>query len=162
MGSSSRKVLFCTYYRSRLLSETAEMSFEILKQGITPRSRLGVIRTPHGEIHTPAFMPIGTKGAIKTLSGDEVKSLGAEVILANTYHLWISGDETIAKAGGLHKFMNWSGPIMTDSGGFQLFSLGEKREANAVKITEEGVSFRDDISGDEHMLTPELSVQIQN
>src|SRR3989344_3342672 len=179
MGSSSRKVLFCTYYRSRLLSETAEMSFEILKQGITPRSRLGVIRTPHGEIHTPAFMPIGTKGTVKTLSGDEVKSLGAEVILANTYHLWISGDETIAKAGGLHKFMNWPGPIMTDSGGFQLFSLGEKissrpplkfkgrsggvsEEPNGVKITEEGVTFRDEISGDSHMLTPEKSVQIQN
>jgi queuine tRNA-ribosyltransferase len=134
--------------------------FEILKK--SGQARLGILNTPHGEIHTPAFMPIGTKGAVKTLSGDEVRSLGAEVILANTYHLWISGDETIAKAGGLHKFMNWPGPIMTDSGGFQLFSLGEKREASAVKISEEGVSFRDDISGAEHMLTPEKSVQIQN
>ena len=144
------------------------MSFEILKSSRPAsargfgRARLGVLTTPHGKIQTPAFMPIGTRGAVKTLSSDEVKNLGAEVILANTYHLWISGDETIKKAGGLHKFMNWPGPIMTDSGGFQLFSLGEKREANAVKITEEGVSFRDDISGAEHMLTPEKSVQIQN
>lgn len=138
------------------------MSFEILKKDSKSKARLGLLKTPHGEIHTPAFMPIGTKGTVKTLSSDEVKALGAEVILANTYHLWISGDEVIKKAGGLHKFMNWSGPIMTDSGGFQLFSLGEKREANAVKITEDGVSFRDQVSGEEHMLTPEKSVQIQN
>ncbi len=138
------------------------MSFEILKQDKKSKARLGLLKTPHGDIQTPAFMPIGTKASVKTLSSDEVRALGAEVILSNTYHLWISpGDELIAKAGGLHKFMNWSGPIMTDSGGFQLFSLGEKREANQVKITEEGVAFRDTISGDSHLLTPEKSVQIQ-
>ena len=109
------------------------MSFEILKQDKKSKARLGLLKTPHGDIQTPAFMPIGTKASVKTLSSDEVRALGAEVILSNTYHLWISpGDELIAKAGGLHKFMNWSGPIMTDSGGFQLFSLGEKREANQV------------------------------
>ena len=150
------------------------MSFKILKKSSSSNARLGVLTTPHGEIHTPAFMPIGTKGTVKTLSSDEVKSLGAEVILANTYHLWISGDETIARAGGLHKFMNWEKPIMTDSGGFQLFSLGEKltrlpgggqsidREPSKVQITEEGVEFRDTVSGELHMLTPEKSVQIQN
>ncbi len=138
------------------------MSFKILKQNKKSKARLGLLKTPHGDIQTPAFMPIGTKAAVKTLSSDEVKALDAEVILANTYHLWLSpGDEIIKKAGGLHKFMNWPGPIMTDSGGFQLFSLGERREANQVKIIEEGVSFRDTLSGDEHLLTPEKSVQIQ-
>ena len=120
-------------------------------------------------------MPIGTKASVKTLSNDDLVDIGAEVILANTYHLWIlPGDETIAKIGGLHKFMNWNGPIMTDSGGFQLFSLGEKISPPApsygkrgiegainTKITEDGVSFRDQISGAEHLLTPEKSVQIQ-
>src|SRR3989338_10380456 len=113
------------------------MSFEILKSHFAKasRGRIGIIKTSHGDIHTPCFMPIGTKGTVKTLSGDEVKSLGAEVILANTYHLWISGDEIIKKAGGLHKFMNWQRPIMTDSGGYQAFSLKSK-------ISEEGVAFR--------------------
>ena len=156
------------------------MSFEILKKGkATPRSRLGVIHTAHGDIHTPAFMPIGTYGAVRSLAPTEVSGLGAEVILSNTYHIWLQpGDEIIAKAGGLHKFMNWNGPIMTDSGGFQLFSLGEKqtpsgsspqgggwegvKNSQRVKITEEGVLFRDDISGDSHLLTPETSVQIQH
>ncbi len=139
------------------------MSFEILKNDSKSKARLGLLKTPHGDIQTPAFMPIGTKAAVKTLSSEELTGLGAQIILANTYHLWLQpGDETIAKAGGLHKFMNWDKPIMTDSGGFQLFSLGEKRETNSVKITEDGVSFRDQISGDEHMLTPEKSVQIQN
>ncbi len=136
--------------------------FEIIKKDSKSKARLGLLKTPHGDIQTPAFMPIGTRGTVKGLAPEEVKQAGAEVILANTYHLWLAGDEIIAKAGGLHKFMNWPGPIMTDSGGFQLFSLGEKREVNAAKITEEGVAFRDTISGAEHMLTPEKSVQIQN
>lgn len=132
------------------------MSFEILKKNSQNAARCGILHTTHGEIRTPAFMPIGTKGAVKTLTSTEVKSLGAEVILANTYHLWLQpGDETIKKAGGLHEFMKWQGPIMTDSGGFQAFSL-------RPKITEEGVLFRDEISGAEHFLTPELSVHIQN
>ena len=100
-------------------------------------------------------MPIGTKGAVKALTSDELVDVGAEVILANTYHLWISGDEIIKKAGGLHKFMNWQRPIMTDSGGYQAFSLKSK-------ISEEGVAFRDEISGAQHLLTPEKSVEIQN
>lgn len=161
------------------------MSFDILQHSRHPSSkaRLGILHTPHGDIQTPAFLPIGTKATVKTLSSQEVKDLGAQIILANTYHLWISpGDELIAKAGGLHKFMNWDGPIFTDSGGFQLFSLGEKRnpsrppltlrggadafplEARGIEgvvITEEGVSFRDELGGDSHLLTPEKSVQIQ-
>ena len=152
------------------------MSFEILQKDPTSKARLGPLRTPHGEIHTPAFVPIGTKGAVKTLATEELVAAGAEVILANTYHLWISGDETIARAGGLHKFMHWDRPIMTDSGGFQLFSLGEKnapasadapplkikKGLGGVVVSEEGVLFRDEISGAEHFLTPEKSVEIQN
>ena len=148
------------------------MSFEILKKSSVSRARLGVIHTAHGDIHTPAFMPIGTYGAVRSLSPEEVRGLGAEVILSNTYHLWLAGDEIIKKAGGLHKFMNWDGPIMTDSGGYQLFSLGEKIINSKIqmpndkpiqsKITEDGVAFRDSIVGDEHLLTPEKSVEIQH
>src|SRR3989338_1997348 len=131
------------------------MSFEILKKNMKSKARLGLLTTPHGDIHTPAFMPIGTKATVKTLSNDELIMVNAEVILANTYHLWLSpGDELIAKAGGLHKFMNWDRPIMTDSGGFQLFSLGEKaysprppliykRGLGGVVVSEKGVLFRD-------------------
>ncbi|OGN29696.1 MAG: tRNA guanosine(34) transglycosylase Tgt [Candidatus Yanofskybacteria bacterium RIFCSPLOWO2_01_FULL_49_25] len=149
------------------------MSFEILKKNMKSKARLGLLTTPHGDIHTPAFMPIGTKATVKTLSNDELIMVNAEVILANTYHLWLSpGDELIAKAGGLHKFMNWDRPIMTDSGGFQLFSLGEKaqtqRRLNAderglfnVKINEDGVKFQSSVDGSSHVLTPEKSVAIQ-
>src|SRR3989338_1141460 len=148
------------------------MSFEILKQDKKSKARLGLLKTPHGEIHTPAFMPIGTKGAVKAVTSDELMSIGAEVILANTYHMWLQpGDEIIKKAGGLHKFMNWQRPIMTDSGGFQAFSLsppspsyskrGTEGEIRS-KVSEEGVKFRDEISGDQHFLIPEKSVQIQN
>lgn len=130
--------------------------FEIFSKSKTSKARLGVLKTPHGDIHTPAFMPIGTKGTVKALTSDELKQIGTEIILANTYHLWLQpGDDVIARAGGLHKFMNWDGPIMTDSGGFQAFSINGK-------VSEEGVTFRDDISGDEHLLTSEKSVQIQN
>lgn len=149
------------------------MSFEILKRDSNTKARLGVLHTPHGDIHTPAFMPIGTRGVVKSLTPSEVEGLGAEVILANTYHLWLAGDEIIARAGGLHTFMNWPGPIMTDSGGYQAFSLGEKQtpfalplqlkgESKGVRITEEGVLFRDEISGAQHLLTPEKSVDIQS
>ena len=139
------------------------VAFEILTKSRNSRARLGLLKTPHGEIHTPAFMPIATKGTVKALTNAELADLKPEVILANTYHLWLSpGQEIIEKRGGLHAFMNWSGPIMTDSGGFQLFSMGEKREASQVKVTEEGVNFRDQISGYEHLLTPEKSIEIQH
>lgn len=131
--------------------------FEITKKDADTKARTGIIKTAHGEVHTPVFLPIGTKGAIKSIAAEELKFWGAEMILANTYHLWQRpGDALIAKAGGLHKFMNWKGSIFTDSGGFQVFSLGQM-----VKVTDLGVTFQSDLDGSTHTLTPESSVQIQ-
>jgi queuine tRNA-ribosyltransferase len=118
--------------------------------------RAGILITPHGEIKTPAFVPVGTKASVKALTPEQVRDLGAEVVLANTYHLYLQpGDKLIAKAGGLHKFMNWNGPIITDSGGFQVFSL-------EVQIKENGARFRSIIDGSEHFLSPEKSIKIQH
>lgn len=119
--------------------------------------RNGILKTPHGDIQTPFFMPIATKGAVKTLSSVDVERLDSPIILSNTYHLLLRpGIEIIEKLGGLHKFMGWDGIILTDSGGFQVFSL-----ANQRKVTEDGVLFRSRIDGDEHTLTPESSIDIQ-
>lgn len=131
--------------------------FSIRKKDEKTKARTGVIQTAHGEVQTPVFLPIGTKGAVKSIAAEELRFWGAEMILANTYHLWQRpGDALIAKAGGLHKFMNWKGAIFTDSGGFQVFSL-----AKMVKVTDAGVKFQSDIDGSTHVLTPESSVQIQ-
>ncbi len=131
--------------------------FTILKKDEKTKARTGIIHTAHGDVKTPVFLPIGTKGAIKAIAAEELKFWGAEMILANTYHLWQRpGDALIAKAGGLHQFMNWKGGIFTDSGGFQVFSL-----TKMVKVTDQGVSFRSDVDGSSHVLTPESSVQIQ-
>jgi queuine tRNA-ribosyltransferase len=131
--------------------------FDITKKDSQTKARVGVIHTAHGDVKTPVFSPIGTKGAIKSIAAEELKFWGAEMILANTYHLWQRpGDALIAKAGGLHKFMNWKGAIFTDSGGFQVFSLGKM-----VKVTDAGVRFQSDVDGSTHTLTPESSVQIQ-
>ncbi len=120
-------------------------------------ARCGVIVTPHGEIRTPAFMPVGTQGAVKAMFPDHVAATGADVLLGNTYHLMLRpGAERIAALGGLHAFMRWPRPILTDSGGFQVMSLAQLR-----KLTEEGVRFRSHIDGSEHMLTPERSIEIQ-
>lgn len=120
-------------------------------------ARSGLLNTRAGKVKTPFFMPVGTKGAVRGLEPGQVKSTGAQVILGNTYHLHLQpGENVVAKLGGLHKFMNWPGPILTDSGGFQVFSL-----AHARKITEKGVKFRDPRNGDFTMLTPEKSIQIQ-
>jgi queuine tRNA-ribosyltransferase len=140
--------------------------FEIKKQKNKSDQRIGLIKTRKGVLKTPVFMPIATKGAVKNLTPEELKELGAELILSNTYHLWLRpGSEVIKKAGGLHKFMNWFGPILTDSGGYQVFSLGEKmgerRDKNSVKITDAGVQFRDPFDGKKHFLTPEKSIEIQ-
>ncbi len=126
----------------------------------------------HGEVQTPVFLPVGTKGTIKSARNDELKNWGVQMVLANTYHLWLQpGDDLIKKAGGLHRFMGWDGPIFTDSGGFQIFSLGEKSQKRAgfdergpfnVKVKESGVSFQSGSSGEKKELTPELSVQIQS
>lgn len=131
--------------------------FTILKKDPTTKARTGIIHTAHGDVHTPVFNPIGTKGAVKTIAAEELRFWGAEMILANTYHLWMRpGDALIAKAGGLHKFMNWKGAIFTDSGGFQAFSLSKM-----VKITDHSVTFRSDVDGTLYDLSPEVSMQIQ-
>lgn len=131
--------------------------FQLLKKSKKSMARLGIIRTPRGVIHTPAFMPVGTQATVKTLTPEEVSDLGAEIILSNTYHLYLRpGTEIINKAGGLHRFMNWQGPILTDSGGFQVFSLGSLR-----RVTDDGVHFRSHLDGSPHFISPEKSMEIQ-
>ena len=134
-----------------------KLQFELLKKEAKTGARLGKI-TYHGqEYETPMFMPVGTQATVKTLSPEEVKDTKAGIILANTYHLWLRpGDEIVKKAGGLHKFMNYDGPILTDSGGFQVFSLAKPKD-----ITEEGVHFKNQYNGDKLFLTPEKSIKIQ-
>ena len=120
-------------------------------------ARRGTLNLAHGEVETPAFMPVGTYGSVKTLSPVEIHDIGAHIVLGNTFHLWLRpGLDVIAAHGGLHNFMGWDGPILTDSGGFQVWSLGDLR-----KITEEGVKFRSPINGDSCFLTPEESMRIQ-
>ncbi len=120
-------------------------------------ARLGVLETAHGVIDTPVFMPVGTYGAVKGMAPDELRGLGAQIVLGNTFHLWLRpGLEVIGAHDGLHRFMGWDGPILTDSGGFQVFSLGEMR-----KISEEGVKFQSPVNGDACFLTPEESMRIQ-
>lgn len=131
--------------------------FDILAKDKNSYARLGRMRTGHGEVLTPAFMPVGTQGTVKALTTDMLRDLGAQIVLSNTYHLYLRpGHKLIAAAGGLHRFMNWPGPILTDSGGYQVFSLGALR-----RITEEGVQFQSHIDGSRHFLTPELAVEIQ-
>jgi queuine tRNA-ribosyltransferase len=131
--------------------------FEITKKDEKSKARLGVIHTGHGDVVTPQFLPIGTKGTVKTVTSEEIKFWGASMVLANTYHLWQRpGDALIYKAGGLHKFMNWKGPIFTDSGGFQVYSLAKMR-----KTMEAGVLFQFDLDGKQEMLSPEKSIDIQ-
>ena len=121
-------------------------------------ARAGEIETPHGNIKTPVFMPVGTQATVKTMTKEELKIINSQIILGNTYHLYLRpGDELINDFGGLHKFMNWDSPILTDSGGFQVFSLGDLR-----KIKEEGVHFRSHLDGSRHFLSPEKSIEIQN
>lgn len=122
------------------------------------RARAGIIKTPHGEIHTPVFMPVGTQATVKTLTPEDLEEIGAEIILGNTYHLYLRpGDDLVAKFGHLHGFMNWKHSILTDSGGFQIFSLGDLR-----KIKEEGAYFRSHHDGSKHFISPEKSIEIQN
>jgi queuine tRNA-ribosyltransferase len=134
------------------------MKFEYNLKGVCGQARRGEVVTAHGTIQTPAFMPVGTAATVKAMTPEWVKDTGAEIILGNTYHLMLRPTaERIAKLGGLHKFMNWQGPILTDSGGFQVMSLAQLR-----KITEEGVSFNSHIDGSKHMISPERSIEIQH
>src|SRR5215475_11284765 len=131
------------------------VSFQLLHRD--GAARAGLLRTPHGEVQTPAFMPVGTQATVKGLTPEMVREAGAQIILGNTYHLALRpGDELIRDLGGLHKFMNWKGPILTDSGGFQVFSL-----ATQVQITDHGAKFRSHIDGSPLELTPERAVEIQ-
>ena len=133
-----------------------KIKYELLKK--SDKARLGILHTNHGDFETPMFMPVGTLATVKTLTPEQVKECNSAVILSNTYHLWLRpGEDIVNKAGGLHKFMNYDGPILTDSGGFQVFSLAKPKD-----ITEDGVKFKSHIDGSNLFLTPELSINIQN
>ncbi len=135
----------------------AAITYELIKKDEVTGARAGMLHTPHGSFPTPIFMPVGTQATVKAVSPDELKDLGAGIILSNTYHLFLRpGMDLVREAGGLHKFMHWDRGILTDSGGFQVFSLGELR-----KITEEGVTFRSHIDGSKKFLSPEISVAVQ-
>lgn len=132
--------------------------YEHIKTCKQTGARLGIVHTPHGSFETPAFMPVGTQATVKTMSPEELKAMNAGIILSNTYHLWLRpGHDIVKEAGGLHKFMNWDRPILTDSGGFQVFSLSKFRT-----IEEEGVHFRNHLNGDKLFLSPEKAMEIQN
>jgi queuine tRNA-ribosyltransferase len=134
------------------------IKYNLIKKDSRTGGRAGLLHTPHGSIETPVFMPVGTQATVKTISPEELVELGAEIILSNTYHLYIRpGEDIVKRAGGLHKFMNWQRPILTDSGGFQVFSLSDRR-----KITEDGVHFRNHLSGEKLFISPEKAIEIQN
>ena len=133
------------------------IEFKILKKHSHSSARLGVLTTPRGEINTPCFMPVGTQATVKALTREDLESCGSQIILGNTYHLYLRpGHELIRSLGGLHKFMNWPHPVLTDSGGFQVFSLNE-----LAKITEDGVTFQSHLDGSSHFISPERSIEIQ-
>lgn len=134
------------------------VKFELIKTDDETKARRGRLLTPHGIAETPVFMPVGTAAAVKAVRTSDLKDIGASVVLSNTYHLYLRpGHEIVREGGGLHRFMNWDGPILTDSGGFQVFSLGDIR-----KITENGVEFRSHIDGSRQVLTPERAIEVQN
>lgn len=133
------------------------INFTVTGEDKGSRARLGLLKTPHGTVQTPIFMPVGTQAGVKTMTPEEVRQAGGRMILSNTYHLYLRpGHDIVAEAGGLHNFMHWDGPILTDSGGFQVFSLSPLR-----RITEQGVTFRSHIDGSEHFFSPEKSMEIQ-
>ncbi len=134
-----------------------KFSYELVNECKQTGARAGILKTPHGEIKTPIFMPVGTNSAVKTLTSDQVRDTGAQIILSNSYHLYLrAGTKLIKQFGGIHKWMNWDRPVLTDSGGFQVFSLAKLR-----KITEDGVEFRDPKDGKKHFISPEDSMEIQ-
>lgn len=134
------------------------ITFEITHIDKNSGARTGILHTPHGDVETPMFMPVGTQATVKFISPEELVEMGSGIVLANTYHLWLRpGEDIVAKAGGVQNFMRYPGPMLTDSGGFQVFSLAKTR-----KIAEEGVEFRNILNGDKMFLSPEKSIQIQN
>ena len=137
-----------------------KIKYELLNKEKNTNARYGLLHTNYGTYETPMFMPVGTQATVKTLAPEEIKEMGSGVILSNTYHLWLRpGADIVEKAGGLHKFMNYDGPILTDSGGFQVFSLAKNKKKD---ITEEGVHFKSHIDGSKLFLTPEISIEVQN
>ncbi|MEC9423724.1 MAG: tRNA guanosine(34) transglycosylase Tgt [Nitrospinota bacterium] len=133
------------------------IKFEVVKKHSHSSARLGILTTPRGKIDTPCFMPVGTQATVKALTRENLESIGAQIILGNTYHLYLRpGHELIQSLGGLHKFMNWTHPILTDSGGYQVFSMNK-----LTKVTEEGVNFKSHIDGSSHFISPEKSIEIQ-
>lgn len=133
-------------------------SYEVIKECKQSGARIGKLYTPHGVIETPVFMPVGTQATVKSLSPEELEQVHAQIILSNTYHLFLRpGHDIVKRAGGVHQFMNWNKPVLTDSGGFQVFSLSDLR-----KITDDGVEFRSHLSGAKHYITPEYNMEIQN
>ncbi len=132
--------------------------FELTAKDKSTKARVGRLKTRHGTIETPAFMPVGTQGSVKAISSQELRELNTQVLLGNTYHLFVRpGLEVIRHFGGLHSFMNWNGPILTDSGGYQIFSLAKLR-----KITEEGVHFQNHVDGTPAFISPEIAMEIQS
>ncbi len=135
-----------------------KIKYNLLHKEKNTKARYGTLETNYGTFETPMFMPVGTQATVKTLDPDEIKEIGAGIILSNTYHLWLRpGEDIVDKAGGLHKFMNYDGPILTDCGGFQVFSLAKPKD-----ISEEGVVFKSHINGERLFLTPEKSIEVQN
>ena len=133
------------------------IKFEVLKKHSHSSARLGILETPRGKIDTPCFMPVGTQATVKALTRENLESIGAQIILGNTYHLYLRpGHDLIQSLGGLHKFMNWTHPILTDSGGYQVFSMNK-----LTKVTEEGVKFKSHIDGSSHFISPEKAIEIQ-
>lgn len=135
-----------------------KFSFEVVKQDPKSGARAGILHTPHGDIKTPVYMPVGTQASVKGVYPRDLKEAGSQIILANTYHLYMRpGDELVKNAGGLHKFMNWDKPILTDSGGFQVFSLAKLKDVN-----DDGVMFKSNVDGSKHFFTPEKAIDIEN
>ena len=137
-----------------------KIKYELLQNEKNTNARYGLLHTNYGTYETPMFMPVGTQGTVKTLSKEELNEIGSGVILSNTYHLWLRpGEDIVEKAGGLHKFINYDGPILKDSGGFQVFSLAKNKKKD---ITEEGVHFKSHLDGSKLFLTPEISIKVKN
>ena len=154
---------YCKFCFAKFLNYTfcqakSSLNYELIKKDAKTGARRGRIHTPHGIIETPVFMPVGTQATVKTMTPHELKDIGAQIILSNTYHLYLRpGHELVREAGGVHSFMNWGGGILTDSGGYQVCRLGDLR-----KITEEGVTFKSHLDGSSHFISPEIAMEIEN